>query len=58
MKKMTATPVRLKAFTYTTKKLTRIRKATIKSSTALLQKTADIVPYEPPALVAVLIIKR
>jgi hypothetical protein len=32
MKKMTATPVRLKAFTYRTKKLTRIRKATIKSS--------------------------
>jgi hypothetical protein len=58
MKKMTATPVRLKAFTYPTKKLTRIRKAIIKSSTGVVQKTAGIVLYEPPALVAVRIIKR
>ncbi len=37
---------------------TKTRKATIKSSTAAVVKTAAIAPYAPPALAVVLITKR
>ena len=58
MKPMTGIPVRPKAFNCHTKKPTRIRKVIIKSSTAAVQKTVAIVPYEQIVLADVQITKR